>query len=173
MDRGTNSYYAHDEGTDRRFPISEMLQMANSGDPSAQCAMGDYYNVEEPHADFREAFSWYKKAAAQNHAQALFNLGNFYALGGGVVEKDMVKSIAALEESASQGYLEAMMHLGQLYTINDMYDKAFVWLEKADKLGHPGAATILEQARLLARAAANSPSLRETFDKQNKEYWSS
>ena len=163
VDRSTNSYYAQEESTGRRIPIAELLQMANDGDPSAQCAMGDYYNVEEPHADFKEAFNWYKKAAAQNHAQALFNMGNYYAVGAGVVQKDMDKSIAFLEESANQGFLDAMMHLGQLYTINDLYDKAFIWLEKAEKLGHPDAGTILEQARTLARSAANSPSLRETF----------
>ena len=149
VDRHTGRFYAKDENSGREYSIAELEQMANTGDPSALCAMGDYYNSEERHADIHEAFKWYQKAASQNHAKALWNLGTIYAIGAGVVAKDINKSIALLEESAKHGFLEAMLHLGQVFIMNDIYDKAIYWLEKADKLGHPMASESLEDARLL------------------------
>ena len=175
-DRNTGSFYAYDGNSGRRFSMPELEQMANEGDPSAQCAMGDFYtaefdNPEFNNIDFYKALGWYRKAAAQNHAQALWNMGNFYALGVGGVAKDFVKSTTYLEEAAKYGFLDAMLHLGQVYMLGDVYDKAIYWLEKADKLEHPDARVHLESARLLSDALNKNPSLKDTFDNQNKEYW--
>ena len=162
-DRSNGSYYAYDGSTGCKYSISELERLANDGDPSAQCAMGDYYNTEERHADFHKAFGWYKKAANQNHAQALWNLGNFYAPGTeevekelfgkvlGVVEKDFNKAVALYEESAAHGFVDAMFHLGGLYSMSGMFDRAVDWLEKADGFGHPEAKMFLEAARMLSK----------------------
>ena len=149
VDRREGRFYAKDENSGREYSIPELEKMADSGDPSAQCAMGDYYNSEERHADFRKAFNWYKKAANQNHAQALWNMGNFYAVDSGVVAKDFKKAGALLEESAKYGYLDAMLHLGQLCIMDGNDSKAIYWFEKADKLGHPEAKEHIKVARLL------------------------
>ena len=171
VDRYANRFYAKDENSGRDYSISELEQLANSGDPSAQCAMGDYSGSEERHADFREAFNWYQKAAAQNHAEALFNMGNFYAIGAGVVEKDFNKASALLEESAKYGFLDAMLHLGQVYMLNDVYDKAIYWLDKAVKLGHTEANAHLEGAKLLAKAADRNPNIKKKLGDISNEFW--
>jgi len=190
FDRNSGAYSACDGNSGRCYSISELEQLANTGDPSAQCAMGDYYNagnyseselrqmlehgassVKGAFENFSKALEWYKKAANQNHAQALWNLGNFYATGMGIVEKDFEKAVSLMEESAKYGFLDALFNVGQIYMLNDVYDKAFFWLEKADSLGHPEASTHLEAARLLAGAASRSPELQAEFDRQSKEFW--
>ena len=175
-DSVSGNFYAYDGNSGRKIPISELEQMANDGEPSAQCAMGDYYTAEFDNPaynniDYQKAFEWYKKSAMQNHPKALWSMGNFYALGVRVVEKDFAKSTALLEESAKLGFLDAMLHLGQVYMMNDVYDKAIYWLEKADTLRHPDASEHLENARLLSNVLSMNPVLKEKFDKQNEEYW--
>ena len=175
VDRQTSRFFARDENSGREYSIPELERMANAGDPSAQCAMGDYYNTQEPHGDFHKAFSWYKKAAAQNHARALCNMGTFYAVGAevgaNVVEKDFDKAMALFEESAKHGLLDAMVRLGQVYIMNDIYDKAIYWLEKADKLGHEEANVFLDGAKQLKKIADEDSQMKKTFSDISKKYW--
>ena len=175
VDRRTGRFFARDENSGREYSIPELERLADTGDPSAQCAMGDYYNTLEHHGDFHKAFSWYKKAAAQNHAGAMWNMGNFYAVGAevgaNVVEKDFDKAMALFEESAKYGFLDAILNLGQLFLMNDIYDKAIYWLEKADKLGHEEANVLLEGAKLLKKIADEDSQMKKTFGDISKEYW--
>ena len=171
IDRVTKEMFAFDENKRIEYSINEIRQMADSGDPSAQCAMGDYYQADGYNMNLHETFKWYQKAAKQNHAKALWNLGSVYGIGAGIVEKDFDKSVALFEESAKYGFLEAMFYLGQTFMSNDIYDKAVYWLEKADKLGHPEAEKHLEAAKLLSECMDN-PVLKETFSNISKEFWS-
>ena len=56
-----------------------------------------------------------------------------------------------LEKSAEQGYLDAMFFLGQMNMLNDQYEKALHWLEKANRYGHPEAAQLIEMTKMLQR----------------------
>lgn len=147
----TNRFFAREEDSGQEYSISELEKLANKNDPSAQCAMGDYYNTEHNHADFKIAFEWYEKSAKRGNARAQWNIGNFYIVGHGVVEQDFEKSLYWLEKSANQGYVDAMLHLGQVLLMTDNYEKAVYWLEMADKVGHSEAKTLLEQAKMLRR----------------------
>jgi hypothetical protein len=122
--------------------------MANAGNPSAQCAMGDFFNVENENIDFQKAFSWYEKSAQQGYAQAQWNIGNFYAVGQ-VVSQDFEKSLYWLEKSANQGHIDAMLHAGQVSAVMDYYEKAVYWLELAREKGHPEAEMHLKAAKML------------------------
>ena len=144
VDRQTGKLFARDENSGREYSISELEQMANSGDLAAQCAMGDYYNNEQ-NQDLRKAFVWYEKAAKQNYARAQWNMGNIYGVGI-VVEKDLGKALSWFEKAAIEGYLEAMLNLGRVFLMNDNYEKGIYWLEEADKFGHPEAKQDLEMA---------------------------
>jgi len=171
FDRSTGGYYAVDENSGKEYSLLELERLADTGDPSAQCAMGDYFNIKEtPQLNFHDAYEWYRKAAAQNHAKALHVLGLFYAMGI-VVGKDFDKACARLEESAKHGFLEAMFHLGGVYMMKDIYDKSIFWLDKADRLGHPEAREQLEMIKLLAKGAENIPGARAAHEKQSREYW--
>ena len=89
------------------------------------------------------------------------------------MSKKILTASALLEESANNGFLDAMFHLAQVFMMNDVYDKAMYWLEKADMLGHPEAKTHMEYAKLLSGALRGNSELKDAFDRQNKEYWGS
>jgi hypothetical protein len=139
-----------DEIDMREYSISEIEQMANDGNPSAQCAMGDFFNVGNENTDFHKAFAWYEKSAHQGYARAQWNIGNFYVVGQ-VVSQDFQKSIYWLEKSANQGYLDAMLHAGQVSVVIDDYEKAVQWIEMAHEKGHPEAEMHLKAAKMLQK----------------------
>jgi len=149
----TGKVYAVDENNGRIYTFTELEDLANKGDPAAQCAMGDNCNSEYVN-DFSKAFEWYKKSAEKNYGRALWNIATFYTVGverpGFTVTKNLDEAIKYYEKSAEQGYLESMLTLGQIYTsFTDDYAKAVHWLEKADKLGHLEAYKHLETAKML------------------------
>ena len=61
--------------------------------------------------DYAQAAEWYRKAAAQNHFLAQFNLAMMYAHGQGV-RRDAVQSRMWLDKAAQQGDAGAQFHLG-------------------------------------------------------------
>ena len=152
LDNDTGNYFTFIGNSEHKYFIPELEQLANMGNPIAQCAMGDYYNTNTQHADYRKAFEWYEKAANQAYAEALFNLSNFYVTGMGVVEIDFDKAVTLMEESAKQGFIDAMFHLGMMYSTNDEYNKAIYWLEKADNAGHSETHIFLKTTKLLSDA---------------------
>ena len=75
---------------DFKTALNEWLPLAESGDPTAQNAVGALYNhglgVER---DDAAAVHWYQMAADQNFPLAMRNLANMYASGHGVAfDKD-------------------------------------------------------------------------------------
>jgi len=89
------------------------------------------------------------KLASSGNAQAQWNMGNFYIVGAGGVEKNLDMAVYWFEKSARQGYGDAVFNLGQVYLMLDRYDDALCWLEKANKGGHPEAGEYVEMARML------------------------
>ena len=152
-DRNSGKFFAIDERSGSKYSIHELEQMAKEGDPSAQCAMGDYYGIAACHVDLLKSLEWYKKATDQDHAQALCRMANYYASGRGGIEKDLVKSKALLEEAAKHGSVDGMFFLGLQCICNknekNVYDTGIYWLEQADKYGHPNAKSHLEMERML------------------------
>ena len=57
--------------------------------------------------DASKAIEWYTKAAEQNHAQALYNLGVFF-INGEDVPKDINRGLEYLKKAASLGHEGAM-----------------------------------------------------------------
>ncbi len=76
---------------------------ANSGTAWAQADMGSYYEdgiIMD--VNYREAATWYMRAAEQGYAGAQTNLGVMYANGQGV-EPDMKRAIEWFKRAAVQG----------------------------------------------------------------------
>lgn len=61
----------------------------------------------------KEAAEWYRRAGAQGHAGALFNLGLLYEHGRGVL-RDHGKALALLCQAAAEGHEEAQQQARQL-----------------------------------------------------------
>lgn len=64
------------------------LKAARAGIPMAQTKMGHYYSEGGEQQDLREAYRWYKAAAAQGRVIAQVELGLMYRDGRGVARSD-------------------------------------------------------------------------------------
>ncbi|MBV1931856.1 MAG: sel1 repeat family protein [Porticoccaceae bacterium] len=61
---------------DNKPVLSDCLKAAKQGDPAAQVTLGSiYFNGEGTLLNYKEALSWYQKAAEQGSAHAMFNIG--------------------------------------------------------------------------------------------------
>jgi TPR repeat protein len=87
--------------------------------------------------DFDSAFSYYRKAAAQNHVPAQFNLGMCYSLGHGVA-KDEVKAVEWIKKAANQNLDEAKLSLAMIYLQGGKAvhneKNGVIWLRKCQNL---------------------------------------
>lgn len=70
--------------------VLDLHQLADKGEPGAQARLGDYYYALE---EYREAVTWYVKAARQGHTEAQISLSFCYARGHGV-KRDSKKAKA-------------------------------------------------------------------------------
>jgi TPR repeat protein len=93
----------------------DVLARAERGDVEAQFHLGMTfcYGVMASQ-DSEEAARWFRRAAAQNHPRALYELGLMHVRGDGVA-KDKEKGHALLLKSGELGYNEAMNALGNAY----------------------------------------------------------
>ena len=123
--------------------LQELRQRAESGDPDAQCKLGDrYYEGNGVQQDYREAVKWFRKAAQQGNAEAQAGLGLCYLTGEGVPE-DAREAVKWLRKSAEQGNASGQILLGLCYedgigVPKDMRE-AVKWYRKAAEQGNAEA----------------------------------
>lgn len=122
------------------------LKAASLGHIEAMYWLGEGYTVyakdllevdpDEAKTYFEHAHHWLHQAAAQKHAAAILELAGFYRRGD-VVEKDIAKSIALLEQSAELGEAQAMRDLSAIYAhglgVEIDEEKADQWMLKANQ----------------------------------------
>ena len=72
------------------WDFQTLLSQAESGNADAQHYLGDLYDCEPDGA--ADAVLWWRRAAAQGHADAMSDLGTAYE-GGSGVERDIDKAI--------------------------------------------------------------------------------
>lgn len=122
---------------------------ADLGLAEAQFALGHLYNegAKGITQNTLEALNWYKKAAAQKHADALVALGTIYQFGEGV-PKNEKQALAYYLEAAQLGDVEAQFHLGRLYQLSrsalQNNAEAIRWYAMAAAQGHASAQSNLE-----------------------------
>jgi uncharacterized protein len=119
------------------------LKAAQLGHVEAMYWLGEGYtfyakeileeDADEAKTYFEHAHRWLEQAAKHQHPAALLELSNFYRRGD-VVEKDLLKSVELLEQSAKLGEIQAMRDLVCVYEhglgveIDDK--KADFWADK-------------------------------------------
>jgi TPR repeat protein len=110
----------------KKAQFNKIKKLADAGSSSAQTKLGDYYaegfGVTE---DDSEAVKWYRKAAAQDDAQAYHNLGFCYFVGKGVV-KNYSEAIKCGRKAAALGLVQAQNNLGVVYETGDIVAKDYV-----------------------------------------------
>ena len=132
--------------------VAEVKAAAEKGNAAAQCQMGLFYmNGLGVDRDEEKAVEWLKKAAAQNHLQAQYNLGLYYARFS---DKEAVRlAVKWLNEAAKQNYADAQFNLAKLYLNHhhpasrerDAGRRAISLLRLAAAQGHTAAKAKLEE----------------------------
>jgi len=93
--------------------------------------------------DQKRANHWYRLAAQQNSASALYDLGAAYFFGDGV-PVDQKKAEQLYIKAAERGNVSAQARLGYLYAVGDVtikqdLVKGYMWLMIAASRGNAGA----------------------------------
>tara|TARA_R110002095_G_scaffold179904_3_gene157445 strand:- start:547 stop:1869 length:1323 start_codon:yes stop_codon:yes gene_type:complete len=99
--------------------------------------------------NFDKAFYSWLTAAKQGDASAQFQIGYFYDVGKGHIEKDRVKALEWYKKSASQDYAEAQRFIGYIYLdgidgISEDYLKAGEYFYLSAKNGSSESRKIIE-----------------------------
>ena len=90
---------------------------AENGDSVAQLALGLHYmNLENPKRDPAVALEWAQRAAQSGIPSATMLVGLIYLEGGNGVVRKPAEGLQLVKSAASQGCVEAMSVLGNLYS---------------------------------------------------------
>ena len=127
-----------------------LLAKANSGDATAQVAVGEQYAqaaaTEHDKAqvadDYQQELAWFRKAADQNDISGEMHLAALYRDGGGkTIPRDMEQAATWYRRAADQGDPTAQGTLGVLYSMgqgvphNDA--DAYFWFDLAASVKGP------------------------------------
>ena len=90
--------------------FDEMMFSAQTGDADSQNTIGEmYYYGDEIEQDLEQAVYWFKEAAKQKHAEAMFNLGVCFVNGEGV-EKNKTTGLGFIRQAAKLGSKAAQQY---------------------------------------------------------------
>ncbi len=126
---------AFDRG-DYETALEEWRPLAEQGDADAQYYLGNMYTSGwGVPRDLAEAAYWYGMAAAQEHAEAQFSLGDSYDHGD--IPRDLAEAAKWYRKAADQGHADAMVMLGLMYQagrgVPQDDAEAAKWLDRAKK----------------------------------------
>lgn len=121
-----------------------LTPLANTGNSTAQVRLGSlYYLGHGVPEDEKMAVFYWKKAAGQGSADAMFHLGSAYLFGNQAARTvpDPDREAATWYfQAASAGHAEAQYHLGLLFLagkgVIDSRIEAARWFRKAAAQGH-------------------------------------
>ena len=117
--------------------LATLQESAAKGDAQAQFNLGYRYTLKED-LDLPKAFTWFKKAGDQNHAEAQYYVGLMYKSGQGV-EKNPEASMAWLKMAAHQNHIMAQVKIGMSYYMGnsgvemDLKESAKWFVKAADQ----------------------------------------
>jgi len=120
-----------------RFALKIFKQLADLGIPEAQYNLGFMFqHGTGVDADWKQAASWYLKAAINGLAVAQHDIGICYYHGNGI-EQSYDKAIEWMKKSAEQNYSPAQYNLGAMYYSNEAItqdlEESFAWHSKSAK----------------------------------------
>lgn len=123
-------------------PISlrALSKLALLGNVCAEFELGARYALGRGvQQDYKQAFPWFLKSAAQGNVAAEFNIGLAYARGQGV-SQDYKEAVTWWRKGAEQGDVNAETALGGAYQagggIPEDYSQSAFWFRKAAEQGN-------------------------------------
>jgi len=127
-----------------------LLAKANAGDASAQLKVGESYaraaatdqDRDQVAEDYKQAATWYRKAADQGNIAGELELAALYRDGGGrSFARDTAQAAAWYGKAADQGDTGAQGTLGLLYAMGQGVPRsdvdAYFWLDLAASVPGP------------------------------------
>lgn len=124
------------------------IDAAKNDDPIAQYTLAEHFLESRQSSNHRLAVIWLKKAANDgNNFKAQTKLGELYATGR-YVPRDVPAAREYLEKAVSQGYIPAMIVLGELALKEKKPEEAESWYQKAAELKNSQAQFKLAQLYL-------------------------
>lgn len=119
--------------------LKKIVQLADAGDPFAQCELGASYNIGIDLVQNNvQAFEWTEKAAKQGYRVAQCNLGGYYEDGQGI-KQNQAEAIKWYRKAAEQGFPRAQQILGSCYYegtgVEQNYAESVKWFQKAAEQG--------------------------------------
>ena len=133
-----------DEDNVEKLPFeyysNELEANATSGDVMAQMKLGQCYRQGNGVGkDYKQAFTWFRKAAEQGDANAQYQLGVCYAKGEGVAQ-EFKEAVCWWTKAARQDFVLAQHDLGNCYYngdgVNKDYKEAVKWYIKSAEKGY-------------------------------------
>ena len=121
-----------------------LTKAAEAGNAVAQLRLALMYDQGDGVAkDWRQAYNWYARAAAQGEPESLNQVGLFYELAEGVGENwDLAAEL--WKASAEQGWLKGQYSYGRAFQfglgVPQNRQMAIAWYQKAAAQGDPGGA---------------------------------
>ena len=113
----------------------------------------EYYRSK----DFQNALLYYKKAAEMNHSKAMYNIGDLYSSGKGVV-KDKQEAFKWYKRGAEAGDSYAQYQLAKFYcegrSVNPDAAECYAWLLAVQNAQDPVLNGLTQQAIAAVRANA-------------------
>ena len=121
----------------------DLVKRAEAGDAKAQYNLGVCYaKGEGVTKEFKDAVSWWTKAAEQDFVLAQHDLGNCYYNGDGI-NKDYKEAVMWYTKSSVKGYAASQYNLGNCYFYGTGVGKdekeAVKWYTKSAEQGNPQA----------------------------------
>ena len=133
---------------DYKLAFQKLQFLAEQGDAEVQLNLGYMYRDGTGVAqDDHDAMEWFRKAAKQNHAQAQFELGEFYYVGSRKIPQDYYEAVNWYRKAAEQGLAKAQLMLGGAYTLGKGVQRddreGEKWIRRAAEQGHGEAQLLL------------------------------
>jgi len=158
---GIHAFTEKDFKKARRY----FMMLSKYNDSVALYLLGSIASKEGKH---KEAFSWYKKSALNNHRHAAFVVGKSYKQGKGVT-KNIDKAVVFFTQAVKAGHADAALELGFIYSDDSNkkfkdYKKSIYWFEVADKRGVKSAAKMLRLTRDIAKLDSDIKGYNKTIN---------
>lgn len=150
--------YEKGAGVTRDIKVADrwLYQAAQQGMPEAQLKLAKYYLTgafgHNFPLDYHQALEWFRRAAANGVAEAVYEVGVRYERNEGVDAMDKVQAAECFRRAAEMGYPPAQYRLGQLHmygdTVSKNMEEAHRWFAAAAAQGHPEATKQMAALRL-------------------------
>jgi len=147
----TSAAFANKSGASPAESMQELLAKAQEGDAAAQVEAGKIYREgrKDIPADYFKAYEWLHKAAQQDNAEAMYQIGDMYHNGEigplvlyqgygmrGPPSYNYEKASSWYSKAALLNYAKAQYALSQLSAEHGFDDGHYVWLHKAAENGN-------------------------------------